>query len=186
MQLNIFIFILVAALTFWATVSWQDRTGPVVTQAPQNPEHALGADQTAPDFSFTTPDGKQYRLSDFSGKVIVLNFWASWCPPCVKEFPILLDIAAQFPDQAVLIALSSDLDAAAMERFLQKQKKPGENVYIALDENQSITQKLYQTYSLPETLIITPQLQLHSKLVGADWEAESLSKTITTLSNAQK
>lgn len=178
MQLNILIFLAIAGLTYLVTVYLDNRHKPEVISAPVEVAEPVKTAEQAPDFSFTTQDRKTYKLSDFKGKVIVLNFWASWCPPCVKEFPMLLEVMQNYPEEAVLIALSSDLEKAHMVRFLKKQQKPGTNVFIALDEHQAITQKLYQTFNLPETLVITPDLNLHSKLVGADWDKGALEALI--------
>lgn len=181
MRLNIFIFVMIALATYAATLYFNHRQAPVIIQAAQNNDPIQTQSQTAPDFSFTALDGKTHKLSDFKGKVIVLNFWASWCPPCVKEFPILLGIINQFPDDAVLIALSSDLDDAAMLRFIDKHPTLPKNMFVARDQDQSITHKLYQTFNLPETLVIAPDLTLHSKLIGADWDPALLSEKIKML-----
>lgn len=132
-----------------------------------------------PAFSFTALDGAQHDIRDFRGKIVILNFWATWCAPCQKEFPALLRIADSHKDDIVLIALSSDIERAAIDRFLNKLSyKPRANVHIALDDSQRITAGLFQTYRLPETWIIDRQQLLKHKLIGAEWTDEDLRSII--------
>ncbi len=140
-----------------------------------------------PDFTFTDINGKTHKASDFKGKVIVLNFWATWCAPCIKEFPNLITTAQHFSEDVVLIALSSDLEQIPVDTFLNKIQKAQDlninspNIIIALDENQAITAKLFQTFKLPETLIIDKDLNLRHKLIGADWTLEDINALIEAL-----
>ncbi len=177
---NAVLFAAIAVLTYAATVYF-DRERPSVVVQPQSVVETVEAGDIAPDFSFTA-DGKTRALRDFRGRVVILNFWASWCPPCVKEFPALLEVAAAFPDDVVLIALSSDLDQAAMEAFLKKQKYEARpNVYVALDENQAITQKLFQSFRLPETVLLDREQKPRRKIPGADWSVEEMSEAVRDL-----
>jgi thiol-disulfide isomerase/thioredoxin len=142
----------------------------------------ITASNTAPDFEFTDWQGRAQKMSDFKGKIVILNFWASWCAPCVKEFPLLLDVVNTHSDSVVLMALSSDTDAAAMTNFLTRQNfknLKGDNVFIALDAGGKVTQGLFQTYRLPETIIIDRNGFMRDKLIGANWDKTELEKLIT-------
>ncbi len=67
------------------------------------------AGESAPDFSLTTENGRTVSLNNFGGKVLLLNFWASWCPPCVEETPSLSELAREFgPKGLVVLAVSVD------------------------------------------------------------------------------
>lgn len=133
----------------------------------------------APAFSFTTLNGRAQQLQDFAGKAVVINFWATWCPPCVVEFPQMLNLARETHGEAVYIFLSSDAQVAPIERFVEnlKRTQPDEvaldNVFIAQDPGKSITQTLYQSYRLPETYILSPELNVADKIIGASvvWDA---------------
>lgn len=179
---NAVIFAAIAVLTYAATMYFdRERPSSVVAQ-PQSVVETVEGGDIAPDFSFTALDGKTHALRDFRGRAVILNFWASWCPPCVKEFPALLEVAAAFPDDVVLIALSSDLDQAAMEAFLKKQKYEARpNVYVALDENQAITQKLFQSFRLPETVLLDREQKPRRKIPGADWSVEEMTEAVRDL-----
>lgn len=143
------------------------------------------AGHPTPDFSFTDINGANKKLSAYQGKVIILNFWASWCTPCVVEFPALLNLAAEFPDNVVLVALSADFEEDAMNRFLTRlkkengQKATASNVIIARDANQSIIQPIFQTVRLPETILIGPDFIMRDKIIGAtEWDGPAMRATI--------
>jgi len=117
-----------------------------------------------PDFSFKTIDGDLYDLSDFSDKTVLIHFWASWCAPCVVEFPDLIQLAEKRKNVTVL-AFSSDRTRSAIDRFL-KWDLP-DNFKIIHDEEQSITEDKFGVFRLPETYIFNPNLLLDDHIVGA-------------------
>ena len=147
----------------------------------------LKGEEKMPAFSFTDIKGNAYDAQDFKGKMIVLNFWATWCPPCVIEFPRLLEIAHSDSDNIIFIALSSDTTNAAIEKFLTKLEKKNApawdrpNIFIARDINQRITQSLFQTYQFPETYIIDRAQRLRTKIIGDEWETGDLQNIIAKL-----
>lgn len=164
-RLNI-IILLVLCLLGYALTQFMFRSAPP------------SAEETrAPEFTFMDLDGKAHHLSDYEGKIVLVNFWASWCAPCVKEFPALLKLAADNKD-IVLIALSSDLNEDAIHKFLKRQKNWKQvNVVIALDEGGK-TMGLFGITKLPETLILNQKQEILRKLVGAAWEPENVQKQI--------
>ena len=132
------------------------------------------------DFKFTDLSGESHSLKDFQGKIVIINFWATWCAPCVVEFPALLKIAAANQDKVVLIALSSDVGETEIRTFLAKQSEPATNVYIAPDR-EDLTLKMFGVNRLPETLITDRDLKKREKLIGAEWASEALQKIIDSL-----
>lgn len=178
---NVLLFAVIAGATYAATLYF-DRGRPHINVQPESVIQKVESGDVAPDFSFTTPDGKTHSVRDFKGRIVILNFWASWCPPCVKEFPALLEVAARFPDDVVLIALSSDLDGAAMEAFLKKQKfEAAPNVYVALDADQAVTREIFQSFRLPETILMDRDQKMRRKIPGADWSVEEMSAAVRAL-----
>ena len=138
--------------------------------------------QTAPDFTFETLDGAQHKLSGYKGKTIVLNFWASWCAPCVVEFPAMVALAESTRNSTVFIFLSQDDNDASVTRFIKKYApETTDNVLIARDADKSIAENLYQTFKLPETYIIGPDLKIRDKIIGADvdWNGAEMRGKIT-------
>lgn len=177
MKLNLLI-LLALVLTGFGAAALLQQPEPAAT--PSGPAAQQLA--PAPDFTFTDLSGRAHKRSDYAGKTVILNFWASWCAPCVAEFPLLLETAAK--TQAILIALSSDDNAAAVERFLLKLDAKSQkilkqnNIIIALDPDKAITSDLFQTVSLPETVIIGPSGLMTHKIIGAVENAETLQEHI--------
>ncbi len=189
MKINILVLAIIAVGTYFVTIHFSEKTTPIVNQVPDKKSvtKTIQDTQKIPDFTFMDIKGKTYQAYDFQGKIIILNFWASWCAPCIKEFPNLLDIVNTNKDDVVLIALSSDLDETAIHKFIQKMQInknfnfDASNIFIALDENQAITAKKFQTFKLPETIIIDQNLNMRHKLIGANWELGDLEKIIEEL-----
>lgn len=76
----------------------------------------VGVGETAPPLAGTTVDGRTVSLADFRGKPVIVNFWASWCGPCVREFPVLKDAEVRHPGLVILGVIYQD-DAAAAKAF---------------------------------------------------------------------
>lgn len=149
------------------------RTPPALPAVEEKAEGS--ARRPAPVFSFKDLSGATHSLEDYRDRTVILNFWASWCAPCVIEFPRLLRAVADRGEGTVLIALSLDAEEGAIEKFLrgldaksQKFLKNG-NVVIGRDEGKAVSQGLFQTYRLPETVFIGPGLVLRGKIAGAEW-----------------
>jgi len=77
-------------------------------------------DMIAPDFTAVTFDGEEVRLSDLRGQIIVLNFWASWCPPCRDETPLLESVQDNLGDDVTLIGINTDDAECAAREFLSE------------------------------------------------------------------
>ncbi len=173
--------ILAGLLALIGAYTWYDNFHHQKPAPPQNTViPATG--QPAPDFTFETLDGKNHTLSDFKGKAIVLNFWASWCAPCVVEFPQMLDLAATNEDKSVFIFISQDETMEAAKKFVTRQKIKSANVLIALDRDKAISQ-LFQTFKLPETYLIDTSLLIRDKIVGSsvEWNGPDMRHKIEQL-----
>ncbi|HXR40069.1 MAG TPA: TlpA disulfide reductase family protein [Terracidiphilus sp.] len=124
-------------------------------------------DQTgkaAPDF--TVSDGSStIHLADYRGKIVLLNFWATWCAPCIQEMPGLQQLHRDRPDLAIL-AVSVDEDEDAYKRFLLQRHV---DLITVRDPSESAA-KLYHSEGWPETYIIDRKGIIRRKLVGdPDW-----------------
>lgn len=173
-NLLILIFVLLLA---GAAALWLARTSPKPVAEPQ-PVATRKEPAAAPQFSFSDMNGRQHNLSDYAGKTVILNFWASWCVPCVAEFPKLLKLAEDHKKDTVLIAMTGETNVENVEKFLSRHKVRGTNVVIARDPDKKITQDMFQTFSLPETIIIGTDGRMIRKFVGADWNPEDVSGII--------
>jgi cytochrome c biogenesis protein CcmG, thiol:disulfide interchange protein DsbE len=126
------------------------------------------AGKTALDFPFTIA-GKNEHLSDLKGQLVVLNFWATWCPPCVEETPSLNRLQKYIDNRGgTVLGISVDEDAAAYEKFLKDQN-------IAFPTYRDSTTKSaanYGTTIYPETYIIDRHGKIARKFIGAQqWDS---------------
>lgn len=130
-------------------------------------ERVVKAGDTAPDFTITTDRGQKIRAGDFAGKVVVLHFWASWCPPCVDEAPALNEFARKVAGSGVVVlGVSSDTNEAAYRKFLSKYQVAFQT---ARDPEGNIS-ALYGTFKYPETYIIDRTGKVAQKIIGeGDW-----------------
>jgi len=124
-------------------------------------------DGPAPDFTVQDA-GRTVSLHDFRGKVVVLNFWATWCPPCVEEMPSLVALQSkpQVKDKVQIFAVSLDQDESAYRKFLAEYHI---DILTVRDPSQQST-KHYATTGFPETFIIDANGILRRKFIGpVDW-----------------
>ncbi len=120
----------------------------------------------APNFTVQDADRK-LTLSDYRGKVVVLNFWATWCPPCVEEMPSLIEMQRRLKDKGIVVlAVSLDADGDAYHKFL---KDHDVNLLTVRDPDMK-SSDLYGTFKYPETYIIDRKGILQRKFIGSvDW-----------------
>lgn len=135
----------------------------------------------APDTPFALPDGTAAKLSDWRGKIVVLNFWATWCAPCVKELPALDNLAGALPAEThVVLALSNDRGGAKkVPPFL---KKVGvKNLAPHLDLKSALG-RAFGMRGLPTTYIIDRDGQVFAKLEGAaEWDSPEIVEWLKAL-----
>jgi len=181
MRTNIILLILTillgAGLTFWLDGSLNSKPKDV----PISPVEKI-TEEKVPAFEFTDIKGKTHHINDFKGKVTLINFWATWCAPCVVEFPKLVQLAKDHPD-IVIIALSSDIKDEKITTFMKKISVVPDNFIIARDVKRKITTDLFQTFKLPETLIISPSGMISKKIVGdTEWGGQEIQNLLSSLS----
>jgi peroxiredoxin len=125
--------------------------------------------QQAPGFDLPLLDGASVSLASLRGRVVLLNFWATWCAPCEAEMPAMqrLHTALASKDFA-LIAVSLDKERAEVEQFRQRL---GLTFPIALDPAKGVSTQ-YQTYRYPESYLIDREGRILSRYVGPrDWDS---------------
>ena len=119
----------------------------------------------APDFTVQDADHK-VSLHDFRGKTVVLNFWATWCPPCVEEMPSLVKMQSNLKDRVVVLAVSVDEDERSYRTFLKKNNVD----LVTVRDPQQKSNELYGTFKFPETYIIDRNGVVQRKFIGpVDW-----------------
>jgi peroxiredoxin len=139
--------------------------------------------ERAPDFTLPALTRGSLSLHDFGRQVVVLNFWATWCPPCVEETPSLEKFAEQMRLQGVTVmGVSVDEDAGALQTFATEQHL---SFPILRDPNRSIAH-LYGTFLFPETYIIDQKGRVAEKLIGAvDWQDSRIVTFVQELAGKQ-
>jgi peroxiredoxin len=140
-------------------------------------ERVVAAGDTAPEFRIQADTGRVVSLPNFGGKVLVLNFWASWCPPCVQETPSLSQFARQFADKGVVVlGVSVDQDEQAYRAFLRKYAP------AFLTVRDSKLHEDFGTFMYPETYIIDARGRVVQKIAEpADWMDPRLTKYVDSL-----
>jgi peroxiredoxin len=125
----------------------------------------------APDFAIQDLLGAPVALKDFRGRLVVVNFWATWCEPCIREWPQLDRLAERFADRddVVILAISVDSDPTQIAPFLARMSLTDTRVRVLWDPKQEV-HKSFGTDKLPDTYFVgrTGQL-LHAFINVRDW-----------------
>jgi peroxiredoxin len=131
--------------------------------------HPRQTGRPAPDFTVT--DGsRSVHLADYRGKIVVLNFWATWCIPCIAELPSLMDMQRQLPEVQVL-AVSVDEDPQAYRDYLVQHKI----TLVTVNDAAHHSADLFGTFRWPETYVIDQHGVIRRKFIGAqDWTSPEI------------
>lgn len=160
----------------WGVVAFAAALITVFAMPTYRQGEASLAGKTAKNFSLEY-QGRPAKLSDFRGKVVILNFWASWCPPCVEETPALNRLQQHVAARnGVVLGVSADSDPAAYERFLKKQsvafptwRDPNSS------DNKSPIALEYGTSMIPETYVIDRKGKIARKVAGPQqWDSPEM------------
>jgi peroxiredoxin len=134
----------------------------------------------APDFTLSGVSGEKVRLAEFRGKVVLLNFWASWCPPCREEIPALINLdKAMVGKDFRMLAVAIDKGGRdTIVEFLRHQEV---SLPVLLDPDGSVA-KTYGITGVPETFIIDKMGKIRKKIVGPiDWSDISVIRYLNKL-----
>ncbi|MCP2620297.1 TlpA family protein disulfide reductase [Candidatus Aminicenantes bacterium AC-334-K16] len=156
--------LIIASLVSWLMLVWLSPT-PALSGEKEYPP--------APDFTLTDLNGQTISLADFEGKVIFLNFWATWCPPCRQEIPGFIEVYEKYKDKGmIIIGVSVDRGGAdKVKEFVNNNKI---TYPIAMYTDEII--KAYQPGRfIPTTIIIDKQRKIRNKHVGY-MDRETLEK----------
>lgn len=124
-----------------------------------------------PHFEMEDINGKLVKLSDYSDKVVIVNFWASWCTPCVQEFPSMIRLLEKFPEDVVLLALSHDRNWEDLKGFIDVFEVSKLENFVVLWDKDHLLAKEFGTEVLPESYILKKGLKLERKVVGVEeWD----------------
>jgi thiol-disulfide isomerase/thioredoxin len=139
-----------------------------------NPGSNPGSDVKARDFS------ELKQLSDLKGQLILLNFWASWCEPCIQEFPDMIRLVEQRPN-IVIVAINRDQNKEDAIKFIETFPEAKGKILFYWDPKGEIT-SLYGTEVLPESYLITYDFKVLKKIIGIeDWDHPNILRFLDSL-----
>ena len=169
----------VAAIALAAAGAW------AVADAALAPRLAIGASapkvgDVAPDFEVTDFAGKKVSLADLRGQVVFLNFWATWCPPCVEEMQSISNLAQSYQGKGLrVVAVNVDASPAAnIQQWVEKRKLGME---VLLDPNATIARR-FGTFKFPETYLLDRNGKIQAKFVGPhEWNQPPFDAMLAAL-----
>jgi thiol-disulfide isomerase/thioredoxin len=137
----------------------------------------LDPPRPAPEVNFTRRDGSPLRLADFRGHWVLVNLWATWCAPCIREMPSLDQMQARLGDRLMVLAISEDRGGAeVVDLFLERLGLKAIGIY--LDPKGGVT-KLLKARGLPTSFLIDDEGQIRAQLEGAaDWTSPEMLATL--------
>ena len=134
--------------------------------------------QPAPTFTLETDQGHSVTPTSFGGKVLVLNFWATWCTPCIQEVPSLNQFQRRFAGSGVVVvAVSIDKDAGKYRSFLSKIPV----VFQTARDPKADVSSEYGTYIMPETYIIKNGVVVRKFANAENWMSDDLTHYVQSL-----
>jgi peroxiredoxin len=134
----------------------------------------------APEFRLSALDGKSVSLSSHRGKVVMVHFWATWCPPCVEELPTLERLyRAYYGKDLEILAVSVDEGGAgAVGQFMERNRFA---LPVLLNPDQSVARQ-YGSFKFPETYLISRDGIVRKKVIGAaDWMSPAAQEIIQAM-----
>jgi len=160
------LFILVVSLP-----SIAQQAGKGLTQLPDRPQ--------APDFVLADIDGNQYRLSDYRGQVVIVNFWATWCPPCRAEMPSMQRAWQQLEKEGILmLGINVGEDEDTIFQFTANY--PVEFPLLMDQDSRVINQ--WPVRGLPTTFVVSPAGKITYRAIGGrEWDDPDLLATVRAL-----
>ena len=172
----------VTLAAFALIVLWQRRGANDPTFfSVQKPLVALTPGQPIPDFNLPLLGGGEFSLSSVGNKVVLVNFWASWCDPCAREFPSLLKLVKQFDGQVELVAISVDANKRDVEKFLKAFDGDRPHLFVLWDPTTQVAAR-FGTEQYPETYIFNKAHGLMRKVTGLeDWTRPELVRYLRSL-----
>ncbi|MBI3944923.1 MAG: TlpA family protein disulfide reductase [Armatimonadetes bacterium] len=180
------VWVVLAAALALAAVTSGARLRSIVSQPGAAVAAEAGSEEGVPaatgkaaDFVLPTPDGKEVRLSDLKGKVVVLSFWATWCPPCRKELPHLEALHKKYKDKPVqVLGVNLDLAGEDLARWLEENKV----TFTTVADADGRAASAYGVKLLPTLVVVDQEMKIRQRIQGFNPKMEeNLSRLIDGL-----
>lgn len=184
---NIIIWVIAVCVVFAAAYTFYSKNKSKAL--PQPSQQNTAGDQTtqsdkviAPDFNLKDLNGNDIKLSDYEGKIVILNFWAVWCKYCKQEMPDLNELNKELADEneAVIIAVDVQESSDTAKDYLTSNNI---DLKVLLDQDGSVSQT-YSVTGFPTTFIINKDGSLYTYISGAT-DKETLLKIIDKVKNGE-
>jgi thiol-disulfide isomerase/thioredoxin len=173
------LFVVAVCLAIWWF--WTGGNNPASLGEAPTRELDLLESRGALNFHLPRLDGSEFELSSVHDKLVIVNFWASWCDPCVKEFPSMLKLVDQFKGRLLLVAVSADEKKEDAEKFVKAFAARGPGIEILWDPNYRVAHE-FGTKKLPESYLLTREHHLNRKVVGLEnWVTDDVVEYLQLL-----
>ena len=130
--------------------------------AVNNDQTGIAVGDKAPDFTVGKMEGNEVKLSDYKGKKVFLNFWATWCPPCKAEMPHMQSFYEEKPENVEILAVNLEESNRKAKDFADQYKL---TFPILMDEDGTVGEA-YEVYTIPTTYVLNEDGTVHQKIVG--------------------
>ncbi|MEH6942598.1 peroxiredoxin family protein [Bacillus sp. JJ722] len=172
-------FIILISINIWQH-NIKNKKADLTTEVSSSAEIGNEIGEKAPDFTLNTLDGKTVKLSDFKGKKVILNFWATWCPPCKAEMPHMQNYYQSNKDKDITILAvnltNQDNGLEIVHKFANDYKL---TFPILLDEK-GIVGRTYQILTIPTSFFINEKGIIHQKIIGP-MDEETMQKYVSEM-----
>ncbi|WBL15677.1 peroxiredoxin family protein [Sutcliffiella sp. NC1] len=168
-QKNLIVILLLVGLIGWGLMDLRGESGNELNSETTVVDVEVGLNQgnLAPDFELETLEGEPLKLSDFRGEKVILNLWATWCPPCRAEMPHMQDYYEKHKNDGVIILAvnltTQERNKDAVRPFVYEEFQLTFPVVLDVDGDIGA---MYQAYSIPTTYVIDTEGFVQNKVIG--------------------
>lgn len=138
------------------------------------------AGDKAPDFVAELTNGEKFSLADNKGKVVLINFWATWCGPCVEELPAIEKLQKEYGDKIEIVAVNYGEDRKTVDEFL---KDNNYTFKVAYDDDMAIANE-YPSDGIPYLVVVDKEGKVHETMVGSAGADEQYKRVLRSLTEA--
>ena len=150
-------------------------SGLLITGCTDGSEPTATVGKAAPDFQLQNLDGQSISLNDLKGKPVLVNFWATWCRPCVSEMPYIQEIYDEWSGKGLIVlAINIGDSSSEAEQFLQDHNL---SLPVLLDTNKAVAQR-YNIRGIPTTFFIDKDGIIQEKIIGAFPNKEAIENRL--------